>query len=154
MIRHRAETLWLAPELLQHGVHVGRELSYFANEPLERARGRRAEHLHEPPWRARRTTRQQNETRTDDTNTCEQRTDSRQVPSAAQHAGAFRRNRQPFSGRVHHHQSNDALGIARGVRANHEAAKGMADQDISLARCDTGEDRCELVDNLLEAPGA
>jgi hypothetical protein len=43
--------------------------------------------------------------------------------------------------------------MARSVRANHETAKGVTDQNVSLAWRNTREHRRELVDDPLEGPG-
>jgi hypothetical protein len=43
--------------------------------------------------------------------------------------------------------------MARGVGANHEASKGMPDENVSLARRDIREHRRELVNDLLEGSG-
>jgi hypothetical protein len=76
-----------------------------------------------------------------------QGTDSRQMYSASHHAGALRCHGQPFRRRVHQHNGDDILRMKRGVRANDEAAKRVADQHMSLSRTNVREYGRQLVDD-------
>jgi hypothetical protein len=120
---HRAKTLGIAPDFLNHRMHVGRQLPHFADEALQRAGGGRPEHFHETAGRSGRAASQQRQRRAHDAKLRPHRADPRQPPAASDEPQLLRRHRQPLRWRIDQYQPDHAVGMSCRVGANHETAE-------------------------------
>jgi hypothetical protein len=154
VIGHRSEALRLAPERLDDWVHVGGQLSDFADQPLERSRRCRSERLGDLSSRAGRSAGQEREGRTNEADPGEQDAKSRQIPGSTQHANMPCRLRQPFGRRIDKNEPCHVSRMPCRVGERQEAAERMSDEHRSRARRYVLEHARKLVDDLIEASWA
>src|SRR6266542_3458898 len=100
MIRHRLKAFRLAPKRLHDGMHLGRELAYFADQTLQRTRGGWAKDSHEIPWNARGAAGEQRETRTHDADSRQNGPNARQLNAAPEQTRLLPRDLMPVARRI------------------------------------------------------
>src|SRR5438094_6537350 len=133
---HRLKAFRLTPQRLHDGVDVWWQLLHFANESLQCASGGRSKNTYHTSWNAWRSPGQEGKTRAHDSNSREDAANTREVNASPEQARLLSRDRLPLARWIEQHEAGDGGRTRRGVGANEQGTKRVADQHSwSCSRC-------------------